>query len=86
VEWTSRFKNNYERYNGQRAKIRSRINELTKKITEEPTTWLRNMEKLRDPVANIYRDKVTDGDRLIFSPSDGLLLVDVGPHEIMEEF
>lgn len=86
VEWTSRFKNNYERYNGQRAKIRSRINELTKKITEEPTTWLRNMEKLKDPVANIYRDKVTDGDRLIFSPSDGLLLVDVGPHEIMEEF
>lgn len=86
VEWTSRFKNNYERYNGQRAKIRSRIHELRKKMIEEPATWLRNMEKLRDPVAQIYRDKITDGDRLIFSPVNGLLLVDVGPHEVMEEF
>jgi len=86
VEWTSRFENNYSRYNGQRAKIRARINELKKKMIEEPTIWLRNMEKLKDPVVQIYRDKVTDGDRLIFSPTDGLLLVDVGPHEVMEEF
>lgn len=86
VEWTTRFQQNYERYNGQRAKIRSRIFELRKKMAEEPTTWLRNMEKLKDPVAHIYRDKVTDGDRLIFSPINGLLLVDVGPHEVMEEF
>lgn len=86
VEWTSRFENNYGRYNGQRAKIRARINELKKKMIEEPIIWLRNMEKLKDPVVQIYRDKVTDGDRLIFSPTDGLLLVDVGPHEVMEEF
>lgn len=86
VEWTTRFQQNYERYNGQRAKIRSRVNELRKKMVEEPTTWLRNMEKLRDPIAQIYRDKVTDGDRLIFSPINGILLVDVGPHEVMEEF
>ena len=86
IEWTSRFENNYNRYNGQRAKIRARVNELKRKMQEEPTTWLRNMEKLQDPVAAIYRDKVTEGDRLIFSPSDGLLLVDVGPHEVMEEF
>ena len=29
---------------------------------------------------------MSEGDRLIFSPTDGLLLVDVGPHEVMEEF
>jgi len=86
VEWTQRFKKNYERYNGQRASIRLRIFEILKKMHEEPTTWLRNFEKLHDSVCDIYRDKITQGDRLIFSPSDGLLLVDVGPHEIMEEF
>ena len=57
IEWTSRFENNYNRYNGQRAKIRARVNELRRKMQEEPTTWLRNMEKLQDPVAAIYRDK-----------------------------
>lgn len=86
IEWTARFENNYNRYNGQRARIRARVNELKRKMEEEPTTWLRSMEKLQDPVAAIYRDKVTEGDRLIFSPTDGLLLVDVGPHEVMEEF
>jgi Txe/YoeB family toxin of Txe-Axe toxin-antitoxin module len=86
IFWTSRFQSNYERYNGQRARIRARVNELRRKMQDEPTTWLRNMEKLQDPVASIYRDKVSEGDRLIFSPTDGLLLVDVGPHEVMEEF
>ena len=86
IFWTARFQSNYERYNGQRARIRARVNELRRKMQDEPTTWLRNMEKLQDPVAAIYRDKVSEGDRLIFSPTDGLLLVDVGPHEVMEEF
>ena len=86
IYWTARFQSNYERYNGQRARIRARVNELRRKMQDEPTTWLRNMEKLQDPVAAIYRDKVSEGDRLIFSPTDGLLLVDVGPHEVMEEF
>lgn len=86
IFWTARFQSNYERYNGQRARIRSRVNELRRRMQDEPTTWLRNMEKLQDPVAAIYRDKVSEGDRLIFSPTDGLLLVDVGPHEVMEEF
>lgn len=86
IFWTARFQSNYERYNGQRARIRARVNELRKRMQDEPTTWLRNIEKLQDPVAAIYRDKVSEGDRLIFSPTDGLLLVDVGPHEVMEEF
>jgi len=86
IYWTARFQSNYERYNGQRARIRARVNELRRRMQDEPTTWLRNMEKLQDPVAAIYRDKVSEGDRLIFSPTDGLLLVDVGPHEVMEEF
>lgn len=86
IFWTARFQSNYERYNGQRARIRSRVNELRRRMQDEPTTWLRNMEKLQDPVAAIYRDKVSEGDRLIFSPTNGLLLVDVGPHEVMEEF
>ena len=28
IFWTARFQNNYERYNGQRARIRARVNEL----------------------------------------------------------
>ncbi len=86
IEWTSRFQRNYERYNGQRARVRSRILELQKKMEENPTSWLRTMERLQDPVSNIYRFKITDGDRLIFSAKDGLLLIDVGPHTVIEEY
>ena len=86
IFWTSRFQSNYNRYNGQRSRIRSRVNELRRRMQDDPTAWLRNMEKLQDPIVAIYRDKVSEGDRLIFSPTDGLLLVDVGPHDVMEEF
>lgn len=49
--------------------------------------WLRNLERLRDPQLEIYRIKVTEGDRLIFSvDSNKIIFLDVGPHEVMEDF
>lgn len=53
----------------------------------DPAGWLRNLERLRDPQLEIYRIKVTEGDRLIFSvESHKIIFLDVGPHEVMEDF
>jgi hypothetical protein len=84
---TVRFDTNYERYNGERARIRAKVSDLKDKYESNPISWLLDFERLRDPLFEIYRVKITDGDRLIFAISGQILtLIDVGPHEIMEEF
>lgn len=84
---TSRFARSYERYNGERARIRQKIVDLYSKYNSEPSSWLRNIERLRDEQLEIYRIKITEGDRLIFCvKSNCVIFLDVGPHEIMEDF
>ena len=84
---TNRFANSYSRYNGERARVRQKIAELITKHQADPAGWLRNLERLRDPQLEIYRIKVTEGDRLIFSvESSKIIFLDVGPHEVMEDF
>lgn len=84
--WTERFLENYNRYGGQRARIRSRINEIRRKIQSDPLTWSRNMERLQAPNLVLFRDKLTEGDRIIFTYDKELIFVDVGPHHVMKEF
>ena len=84
---TERFRRSYERYNGERARIRSKIFEISRKAEADPNSWRRNMERLHDPALEIYRFKVTEGDRLIFAIVDKkVILIDVGQHEIMKDF
>jgi Txe/YoeB family toxin of Txe-Axe toxin-antitoxin module len=84
---TSKFARSYSRYNGERARVRQKIAELITKHQADPVGWLRNLERLRDPQLEIYRIKVTEGDRLIFSvDSNKIIFLDVGPHEVMEDF
>ena len=84
---TERFARSYERYNGERAKIRQKVLELLNRFEADPVGWLRSIERLRDSQYEIYRVKITDGDRLIFCV-DGkkIIFIDVGPHEIMQDF
>ena len=84
---TSKFANSYSRYNGERARVRQKIAELITRHQADPAGWLRNLERLRDPQLEIYRIKVTEGDRLIFSvESSKIIFLDVGSHEVMEDF
>ena len=84
---TERFQRGYDRYNGERALIRSKVSNLLRYQIENPAGFLRKFERLRDESIEIYRIKITDGDRLIFAiVNQEVVLVDVGPHEIMEDF
>jgi Txe/YoeB family toxin of Txe-Axe toxin-antitoxin module len=85
--WTTRFVDNYNRYNGQRARIRAKINDLIKKYESNPSTWIYDFERIRDNTFELYREKITHGDRLIFAiEANVITFVDVGPHEVMSDF
>ena len=84
---SDRFTRNYNRYNGERSRVRQKISELYSRYKSDPSGWLRNIERLRDPRYEVYRIKITEGDRLIFCIEDKkIVLIDVGPHEVMEDF
>lgn len=84
---SDRFTRNYNRYNGERSRVRQKISELYSRYESDPSGWLRNIERLRDPRYEVYRIKITEGDRLIFCIEDKkIVLIDVGPHEVMEDF
>ena len=88
--WTPRFKSQLSRYTGIQTGVVKRVCELIRKSESNPDLWHRYEEKLKDDsFGNVqaYKTAVTNGDRLVYvlSGSD-LVLVDIGRHEIMDEY
>jgi len=90
VYWTPRFKSQLDRYTGVQEMVISRTAELIRKAESNPASWHRYEEKLKDDSfgsVQAYKTAVTSGDRLVFVvEKDQLILVDIGKHEIMDDY
>ena len=90
VKWTPRFQEHYRRYNGINEFVIKKTATLIKKAASDPEKWHYGLEKLKDDSfagVSAFRFKVTSGDRLILVVEENtLILVDVGDHNIMDEY
>ena len=90
LNWTERFEQRLERYNGIRDYVANKTGELIKKYNADPTNWTYDLEKLKDKSfgsVKAYRIPITSRDRLVFVVDDQkLILADVGDHDVMDEY
>ena len=90
LQWTPRFKSQFDRYTGVHEMVISRTAELIRKAESNPTTWHRYEEKLKDDSfgsVQAYKTAVTSGDRLVYVIDKGqIVLVDIGKHEVMDDY
>lgn len=90
LKWTQNFEDNFKRYNGMRRKVVYKTADLIKRYESDPITWTYKLEKLKDESfgkLQVYRSKITDGDRLVFVIDDKLLiLADIGRHSVMDDY
>lgn len=90
VECTPRFLDQLSRYNGIDGLVYKRIAELKRKFDSDPNKWHFELEKLKDKSLeplNVAKIALTQGDRLVFTiESAGITLVDIGKHEVMQEY
>lgn len=81
IEMTERFAANYDRCANKKI-ILNRVGELIKFKAANERHWSSKFEPIRTALPGMYRDKVTEGDRLLFVNAESLILVDVGDHDI----
>lgn len=84
---TDRFGQNYGRYLGLRFNIELRARSAVSDLRGGTAVFLNKRKALQGSPLPLYRVKVTKGDRLLLHwEGRQIVLVDVGPHEVMEIF
>lgn len=90
LNWTPRFEQKLNRYNGIQDFVANKTGELIRKYKADPVNWTYDLEKLKDKsfgLVKAYRIPITSRDRLVFVVEDKqLILVDIGDHDVMDEY
>ena len=90
LNWTPRFEQKLNRYNGIQDFVANKTGELIRKYKADPVNWTYDLEKLKDKSfgsVKAYRIPITSRDRLVFVVEDKqLILVDIGDHDVMDEY
>ena len=90
LNWTPRFEQKLNRYNGIQDFVASKTGELMRKYEADPVNWTYDLKKLLDKSfgsVKAYRIPVTSRDRLVFVVDhQKLILADIGDHDVMDEY
>lgn len=81
---TDRFRDKAARFRDP-IRVRTKLQRMLSWASEDPN-WTRHFERIHTHIPDVYREKVSKGDRLLFQFQGDLTLLDIDTHDIYDDW